>query len=82
MNLGFKKAPRNVKLQKPKPPSYIAIARANPAINLSKSLRPKIRPENKTDNNLIVVNEFKSDILSALKLAQAVDNSPKNPSEE
>ena len=82
MNLGFKKAPRNVKLQKPKPPSYIAIARAYPVINLSKSLRPKIRPENNTDNNLIAVNEFKSDILSALKLAQAEDNPPENPSEE
>jgi len=45
-------------------------------------LRPKIRPENNTDNNLIAVNEFKSDILSALKLAQAEDNSPENPSEK
>ena len=82
MNLGFERAPRHVKLQKPKPPSYIVIARANPAINLSKSLRPKIRPENKKDNNLIAVNEFKSNILLALKLAQTVDNSLENPSGE
>ena len=69
MNLGFKKAPRNVKIQKPKPPSYSAIARASQVKNMSKSLRPKIRPENNENVILIATNEYRSDILSALKQA-------------
>mgnify|MGYP001161442915 FL=1 len=70
MDLGFKKAPRNVKLQKPKPPSYTAIAKASPVISISKSLRPKIRPENNKTDTLIATNEYRSDILSVLKQAQ------------
>ncbi len=65
MNLGFKKAPRNVKIQKPKPPSYTAIARASQVKSISKSLRPKIRPENNENAILIATNEYRSDILSA-----------------
>tara|TARA_B100001121_G_scaffold155486_1_gene135916 strand:- start:59 stop:1357 length:1299 start_codon:yes stop_codon:yes gene_type:complete len=70
MNLGFKKAPRNVKIQKPKPPSYTAITKASLANSISKSLRPKIRPENNENGILIATNEYRSDILSALKQAQ------------
>ena len=73
MNLGFKKAPRNVKIQKPKPPSYTAIARASQVKSMSKSLRPKIRPENNENVILIATNEYRSDILSALKQAQIAD---------
>ena len=70
MDLGFKKAPRNVKIQKPEPPSYIAITKASPVKSISKSLRPKIRPENNENGILIATNEYRSDILSALKQAQ------------
>ena len=70
MDLGFKKAPRNVRIQKPQPPSYIEIAKASTAKSISKSLRPKIRPENNETDILIAANAYKSDILSALKQAQ------------
>ena len=70
MDLGFKKAPRNVRIQKPKSPSYNAIAKASPEKNMSKSLRPKIRPENNETDILIATNAYRSDILSALKQAQ------------
>ena len=73
MNLGFKKAPRNVKIQKPEPPSYTAIAKVSPVKSISKSLRPKIRPENNENEILIATNEYRSDILSALKHAQIAD---------
>ena len=70
MNLGFQKAPRNVKIQKPQPPSYTAIAKVSPVKSMSKSLRPKIRPENDENVILLATNEYRSDILSALKQAQ------------
>ena len=73
MDLGFKKAPRNVKIQKPNPPSYIAIAQSPTVKKISKSLRPKIRPENNESGILIAAGDYKSDILSALKQAQIVD---------
>ena len=70
MDLGFKKAPRHVKLQKPKPPSYRAIAKASQSTAISKSLRPKIRPENNEIQLLASNNTYKSSILSVLKEAQ------------
>ena len=70
MDLGFKKAPRNVRIQKPQPPAYSAIVKASPAKSISKSLRPKIRPENNEADILIATNTYKSDILSALRQAQ------------
>jgi len=70
MDLGFKKAPRNVRIQKPQPPAYISIVRASPAKSISKSLRPKIRPESNETDILIATNAYRSDILSALKQAQ------------
>ena len=73
MDLGFKKAPRNVRIQKPQPPAYSAIVQASPAKSISKSLRPKIRPENNENDILIATNEYRSDILSALKQAQIAD---------
>ncbi len=70
MDLGFKKAPRNVRIQKPQPPAYSSIVRASPAKSISKSLRPKIRPESNETDILIATNAYRSDILSALKQAQ------------
>ena len=70
MDLGFKKAPRHVKLQKPQPPSYRAIAKASQSTAISKSLRPKIRPENNEIQLLASNNTYKSSILSVLKEAQ------------
>ena len=67
MDLGFKKAPRHVKIQKPKPPSYRAIATASPSTNISKSLRPQIRPSNSETHILVSNNSYKSDIFSALR---------------
>ena len=72
MDLGFKKAPRNVKIQKPEPPSYIVIKKLSPAKSISRSLRPKVRPENNGNGILIATNGYRSDILSALKQAQIV----------
>jgi D-alanyl-D-alanine carboxypeptidase len=69
MDLGFKKAPRHVKIQKPKPPSYRAIATASPSTTISKSLRPQIRPGNSETHILVSNNSYKSDIFSALKQA-------------
>jgi D-alanyl-D-alanine carboxypeptidase len=71
MDLGFKIAPRHVKLQKPKIPSYRAItAKASPSTTVSKSLRPRIRPENNETQILVAANKYKSDILSAINQAQ------------
>ena len=70
MDLGFKKAPRNVRIQKPQPPEYRAIVKASPANSITKSLRPKIRPENNETDILIATNSYRSDVLSALKQAQ------------
>ena len=70
MDIGFKKAPRNVRIQKPQPPAYSSIVRASPAKSISKSLRPKIRPESNETDILIATNAYRSDILSALKQAQ------------
>ncbi len=70
MDLGFKKAPRNVRIQKPQPPAYSSIVRASPAKSISKSLRPKIRPESNETDILTATNAYRSDILSALKQAQ------------
>ena len=81
MDLGFKKAPRNVKIQKPEPPSYTAIVKASPVKSLSKSLRPKIRPENNENGILIANNKYRSDILSALKQAQIAGELVKRTSE-
>ena len=81
MDLGFKKAPRNVKIQKPEPPSYTAIVKASPVKSLSKSLRPKIRPENNENGILIANNKYRSDILSALKQAQIAGELVKQTSE-
>jgi hypothetical protein len=58
MDLGFKKAPRHVKIQKPKPPSYRAIAKASPSTTISKSLRPQIRPENNETHILVATNHI------------------------
>ena len=69
MDLGFKKAPRHVKIQKPKPPSYRAVAIASPSTTISKSLRPQIRPGNSETHILVSNNSYKSDIFSALKQA-------------
>ena len=73
MDLGFRKAPKNVRIQKPQPPSYDAIANASPVKTISKSLRPKLRPENNKTDILIANNRYRSDILSALKQAQIAD---------
>ena len=62
-----------MKIQKPEPPSYTAIAKVSPVKSMSKSLRPKIRPENDENVILIATNEYKSGILSALKQAQIAD---------
>ncbi len=70
MDLGFKKAPRNVRIQKPQAPAYSAIVKASPAKSISKSLRPKIRPENNEADILIATSAYKSDIVSALRQAQ------------
>ena len=70
MDLGFNKAPRTIRIQKPQPPAYSAIVKASPAKSISKSLRPKIRPENNEADILIATNTYKSDILSALRQAQ------------
>ena len=80
MDLGFKKAPRNVRTQKPQPPTYSAIVQVSPAKSISKSLRPKIRPKNNESDILIATNVYRSDILSALKQAQMASKQVKQAS--
>ena len=70
MDLGFKKAPRNVKVQKPQRLPYTATAKASIAKSIKKSLRPKIRPAYDDGDVLIATDEFRQDILSTLKQIQ------------
>ena len=67
MDLGFKKAPRNVKIQKPKRLSYTTTAKASIVRSIKKSLRPKIRPVYDAGGVVIATNEYRQNILSALK---------------
>ena len=70
MDLGFKKAPRNVKVQKPKRLSYTTTAKASAEKSIKKSLRPKIRPAYGDSGVVIATNEYRQNILSTLKQIQ------------
>ena len=70
MDLGFKKAPRNVKVQKPKRLSYTTTAKASVEKSIKKSLRPKIRPAYGNSGVVIATNEYRQNILSTLKQIQ------------
>ncbi len=81
MDLGFKKAPRNVKIQKPKRLSYTTTAKASIVRSIKKSLRPKIRPVYDAGGVVIATNEYRQNILSALKQIEKSDELEEQTSE-
>lgn len=76
LNLGFKKAPANVKVLLPRKPNYEEINRNRPVARIishktavEKSLRPRARPILRTKNNAAGSLNIKSSVTNALTLA-------------
>ena len=71
LNYGFKKAPNHATVIKPKKPSY-GISTRNTKLSVNTSLRPKARPEPKSENDTftnLAALDLKEGVAEALTLA-------------